>query len=92
MPQFHREDWKSLVASLPDTIYMIPSAGDPVRYYNPNIKIKDLGVTPTENSITVLPYVTEVHGLNYQNNLSKLGYTKTSTRNFRDLTTEIWSK
>lgn len=92
MPQFHREDWKSLSSSLPDTIYMIPSAGDPVRYYNSKINIKDLNVIPIEKTITVLPYVTQIHGLNYQDNLSKLGYKKISTNNYRELTTENWSK
>ena len=92
MPQFHREDWKSLSKSLPNIIYMIPSASDPVKYYNSNIIIKDLSISPTEKSITVIPYITQVHGLNYQNNLSKLGYQKTSVNNFRELTTETWSK
>jgi hypothetical protein len=92
IPQFHREDWKSLASSLPNTIYMIVSASDPVKYYNSNIIIKDLSIAPIENTITVVPYISEIHGLNYQNNLSELGYSKTSTQSFRELKTEIWSK
>jgi len=91
-PIFHREDWKTLVSTLSNTIYMIPSASDPIKYYNSNIIIKDLKLTPTENSITVIPYVSEIHGLNYQNNLQKLGYQKISTQTFRELSTETWSK
>ena len=91
-PAFHREEWKSLVASLPNTIYMIKTASDPVIYYNSNIKIIDLATPPTENKITVIPYISEIHGLDYQTNLQKLGYQKISTQSFRELTTEIWSK
>lgn len=91
-PQFHREDWKSLVASLPNTIYMIKTASDPVIYYNSNIKIIDLATPPTENKITVIPYVAQIHGLNYQNNLQKLGYHQTSIQTFRELSTENWSR
>jgi hypothetical protein len=71
---------------------MIVSASDPVKYYNSNIIIKDLSIAPIENTITVVPYISEIHGLNYQNNLSELGYSKTSTQSFRELKTEIWSK
>jgi len=92
LPQFHREDWKGLVSTLPNTIYMITSASDPVKYYNSNMIIKDLSLEPSENSITVIPYITQIHGLNYSDNLNKLGYKKISTNNFRDLITENWSK
>lgn len=91
-PIFHREDWKSLASTLPDTTYMIPSASDPAIYYNSNIIIKDLSISPTEKTITVIPYISEIHGLTYQNNLQQLGYKKISTTNFRELTTENWSK
>jgi uncharacterized membrane protein len=91
-PVFHREDWKSLVSILPDTIYMIPSAGDPVIYYNPNITILDLASLPTEKNITVIPYLAEIHGLDYQSNLQKFGYQRISTNNFRELTTQNWVK
>lgn len=48
-PHFHREDWKSLAHSLPpeETIYMIPSAADALRYYREDISIADLRDVPT---------------------------------------------
>ncbi|KKR68141.1 MAG: hypothetical protein UU09_C0015G0008 [Microgenomates group bacterium GW2011_GWA2_40_6] len=91
-PAYHREDWKSLTATLPDSVYMIPSAADPVKYYRPDVKINDLSKGIFANQITVLPYVTEVHGLDYKSKLQQSGYTPDSISNFRQLTTETWSK
>jgi uncharacterized membrane protein len=91
-PTYHREDWKSLAATLPDSVYMIPSAADPVKYYRPDVKINDLSKSIFANQVTVLPYVTEVHGLDYKSKLQQSGYTLDSISNFRQLTTETWSK
>jgi len=48
---------------------MISSVADPVKYYRPDILVHELSVAPTEKKITVVPYVTQVHGLNYSENL-----------------------
>jgi uncharacterized membrane protein len=44
LPQFHREDWKSLVKSLPKDkpVYMIMASSDPVKYYSSNLRVKEL--------------------------------------------------
>jgi len=91
-PAFHREDWKALAISLSGSVYMIPSASDPVKYYRPDIEIKDLSGDIVETQITVIPYVTEIHGLDYKNKLKSLGFTQDLISNFRQLTTETWSK
>lgn len=91
-PVFHREDWKTLSGSLPDSVYMIPSAADPVKYYRSNIKIYDLSKSISDNQITVIPYVTEIHGLDYKSKLQQSGFALEKTTNFRQLTTEIWSR
>ena len=94
-PNMYREDWKSLTASLKNEnkIYMVESFGDPVRYYNSKIKIVDIKTTnPTEEKITLIPYGEEIHGINSDEKLTKLGYKLTKKNNFREITTEIWEK
>jgi len=91
-PVFHREDWKNLSSTLSGSVYMIPSASDPVKYYQPNIKILDLSAEISDNQITVVPYITEIHGLDYKSKLQQSGYTLDSVSNFRELSSETWSK
>lgn len=90
-PIFHREDWKSLSANLPDKIYMISSFADPIKYYK-NIDIVDIRTPVLENNIIVIPYGESIHGFDHNNYLNNLGYNKISAQNFRELITENWVK
>ena len=97
-PQFHREDWKSLVKSLSAVkeVYMINSSSDPVKYYNPKIKIKDLrslsGSSSLARELAIIPYTTEIYGYNYQDILLKKGYRPGKKTAFRNLYLEEWSQ
>lgn len=91
-PAYHREDWKNLSVTLPNSVYMISSASDPVKYYRPEIEIRDLSGEISGNQITVLPYVAEIHGLDYKSHLRQSGFTLDDISNFRELTAETWSK
>jgi len=92
-PAHHREDWKSLAASLPPyaTVTMIPSAADPIHYYRPDVQIVDIGIAPSAaEEIIVIPYVTNIHGVDYVLLLKSAGYKKREETSFRDLTYEAW--
>ncbi|MEK7495082.1 MAG: glycosyltransferase family 39 protein [Patescibacteria group bacterium] len=99
LPQFHREDWKSLVKSLPKdkTVYMIMASSDPVKYYSRNLKIKDLTLLRPmgyggQREIIVIPYTTEIYGLDYKSSLIKAGYQLKKEVSFREVTYERWVK
>jgi uncharacterized membrane protein len=98
-PNYHREDWKGLTKSLSECqisndkcqIYMIGSFGDPIKFYDPKIEIKDIKtVIPTEKEILVIPYGEAIHGINIEEKLNNLGYKKTGEKNFRELVLEKW--
>lgn len=93
-PDFHRENWRDLAATLPPDIYMIISASDPIIYYRPDIKIHDLVKDiPSTPEITILPYVSEIHGVDYASRLKDLGYfQKQSFSYVGPLTKEVWQK
>ena len=96
LPQFHREDWKSLVKNLPKDkpVYMITSSSDPVKYYSHNLMVKDLAslrVNELEKEIIVIPYAVDIYGLDYKTNLSKVGYQLKKEVSFREVTYETWS-
>ena len=93
-PAFHREDWKSLAPTLPQNIYMIISAADPINYYRPDIKIHNLSTEiPLDQEITVLPYISEIHGVDYVARLKSLGYQPKQVVSYTGpLTKEIWQK
>lgn len=102
MPQFHREDWKSLVKNLPESkpVYMITSSSDPLRYYSKKINIKDLAdlnemsteaVDMAENMI-VIPYTADIHGIDYKKQLEKKSYKLIDKKNFRGLELEYWTR
>ncbi len=101
--QFHREDCKSLVASLPlnQPVYMIISSSDPVKYYDPKIVIKDLkliglGRKPyfdsSVNQLIIIPYTSEIHGVDYERRLTGYNYYRKSRVSFREVYYEIWEK
>jgi hypothetical protein len=93
-PSFHRENWKALAPTLPSDIYMIISAADPINYYRPDIKIHNLSLEiPTAPEITVLPYISEIHGVDYMFRLQSMGYIqKQIFSHTGPLTKEIWQK
>ncbi len=90
---FHREDWQSLSSSLVSPIYIIESVADPIKYYRSDLQIKDLkSLTPTESEITVIPYASEIHGLNYRQILLSQNYQLVKETSFRELISETWQK
>jgi len=93
LPGFHREDWKGLVGSLSvrEPVHMVFSSSDPVGYYNPEIKIIDIREIGTDRKkITVIPYSTDIHGIDYKSQLEKKGFER-SVKSFRGLFLETWS-
>jgi len=95
LPQFHREDWKSLSRSLPKNahIYGIPSSLEGVRYYRPELLIGDVREDKlTAKNVWLIPYTFEIYGLNGAQLLEKQAYRLTGTTSFRELTLESWQK
>ena len=103
IPQFHREDWKSLVKSLPNNkpVYMILASSDPLKYYNSNLEIKELtrlcslgygGQSELEKQITVIPYTAEIYGIDCQKILQGKNYQLTNKKSFRGLIWEEYSR
>lgn len=94
LPQFHREDWKSLVKSLPKgkPVYMILSSSDPVKYYDKNLPIYELtnlqNIKNPDPDIIVIPYVAEIYGFDYQKILREKKYQLIDKRSFRGLVLE----
>jgi uncharacterized membrane protein len=95
--QLHREDWQSLtkkikLENLP--VYMIASSSDPVKYYQPSIKIhalKNIQDNLNDNKkVVIIPYTSQIHGLDYKSKLKNKGYEKINTKSFRLLQYEIW--
>ncbi len=92
-PSFHREDWQSLSASLINPVYIIESVADPIKYYRPDLKINDLkSISSTESEITVIPYASEIHGLDYRQKLLSQNYQLIKETSFRELKSETWQK
>lgn len=94
-PVMHREDWKNLSKELKktDTVYIIDSFSDPVKYYRNDIKIEDLKSDKISGKeITVIPYGEEIHGIDHNKKLEELGYKKTETKSFREVVLEKWLK
>jgi len=93
-PNFHREDWKSLVASLiaNKKVYMIQSSSDPLLYYDKNIEVVDLKSAGkiNEKNIVVIPYTADIHGVNYQNKLLKQNFKLIGKKIYRELIVEYW--
>lgn len=98
VPRFHREDWKYLAESLKKEqlpIYMVESSSDPITYYASSVRTKPLRDIVygeyQEEDIIVIPYTSEIHGINYSiilqgNNLCR------EVVPFRELTYEKWKK
>jgi 4-amino-4-deoxy-L-arabinose transferase-like glycosyltransferase len=97
-PVFHREDWKSILTSVPDSaiVYMIPSATDPVQYYYADRKTKNLmelsSLDPKTKELYVIPYTAEIYGFNYRGILDTKKYTLKDQQDFNGVTLEYWVK
>ena len=92
-PNYYREDWKSVAQELGNkgSVYMVSSFGDPIKFYDSSIEIKDIKtIIPTENEIWVLPYGEIIHGIDHKKILENLGYKKTFQRDFREMELEKW--
>ncbi len=93
--EMYRENWKEAVGSLENgnKVYMIGSFGDPIKYYNSTILVKDIKTAePEEESITVIPYGEEIHGLNIEKSLIGLRYEQIRQKDFRGVIIENWKK
>lgn len=97
VPQFHREDWKSLTKAAAQEnlpIYMITSSSDPLKYYAPNLNTKSLKEINSSSNlpspIIVIPYTADIHGVNYAEVLNNKDKIKITVRNFRGLQYEVW--
>lgn len=87
-PNYYREDWKNVAQKLngEKSVYMIGSFGDPIKFYNQVIEIKDIKtINPTEKEIWVIPYGEIIHGINSEEKLTKLGYKKVDEKYFREI-------
>jgi len=94
-PAFQRENWKGLAASLDNAkaLYIIESVADPVKYYRPDVIIKDLKTRQlTEDEIVVVPYAETIHGFDHNQKFQELGYKKISSKDFREIILEVWKK
>ncbi len=98
LPQFHREDWRSVsyVINESDTpVYLIISSSDPLRYYLRNRELHSLQEFKLEGApgeILVIPYTAEIHGFPYSEVLTQLGYSIQETSAFRGITVERWNQ
>jgi hypothetical protein len=89
----HREDWKSASHSLGgNQVYMISTFGDPVNFYRPEIKVKDIRGEIEGDVIEVIPYGQEIHGLNHNQILVNKNYKRVKQTNLRGMVTESWQK
>ncbi len=95
-PTSHREDWKSLARSLPRlaTVYMVPSAADPITYYRPDVTVKDIRTITFSkmDELIVIPYVADIHGVDLRTLQSRARVKKVDKTSFRNLSIETWHK
>jgi hypothetical protein len=96
LPQFHREDWKGLSQGLSGRapVYMIIPSSDPITYYRSDVSVYELrtvnkSVIP--ETIQVIPYTSNLYGIDYESILQRRGCIKESQASFRgDLLLERW--
>lgn len=96
-PQFHREDWRSLAQDLAgrsEMVLMVQSSQDPLKYYLPDREVMPLERLPESissgESVIILPYTTQIHGIEYTNTLLEAGYVLSEEKVYRDLSWERW--
>jgi 4-amino-4-deoxy-L-arabinose transferase-like glycosyltransferase len=94
-PDYYREDWKNVTMSLRNNreVYMIGSFADPIKFYNPQIAVRDIKTEiPTEKEILVIPYGEEIHGINFEKKMEDLRYRRAEQVDFRGIALEEWEK
>ena len=94
-PNFHREDWKSLVKSLPKKarVFMVASSSDPVKYYKNDLTVVDLKNLPEkikDQEFYVIPYTADIHGIDYVKILGNRNFILIGKESFRGLILEKW--
>jgi len=93
IPKFHREDWQGLARETGDEVWMVATVADPIRYYRPEVRVRDLKTEMAEaEKIEVIPYAVEVHGLDYEKELRTWGYERVAEKSFREMKQEWWEK
>lgn len=94
LPEFHREDWKQTAAKIGggSPVYMVASSSDPMSYYARDILIRDLRELESarEKSLVVIPYTSDIHGIDYKKTLTEKRYRLNKTYSLRGLTYEEW--
>jgi len=75
---------------------MIPASSDALKYYRPKIKIKDLNLLNDRllilNKVWIIPYTSDIYGLNYKRTLEKKGFFIKNKKVFRNLELEEWNR
>ena len=98
LPQFHREDWKHILVSVPvaQPVFIIREVSDPLLYYYPDREVQDLktiAVNPPQNErIVVIPYAQDIFGIQADTTLPAFGYKKTATTYFNGVPLELWER
>ncbi len=89
--KFHREDWRSLAKEAGEKVVMVAGVSDPIKYYSPQTKVIDLaGFSGGEPTIKLIPYASEIHGIDWQKKMTDLGYKKKDEMHFRGVFWERW--
>ncbi len=89
-PAMWREDWKGLSHDLGNSVYMIESFKDPVKYYRNDVLVKDIRGRIGEKIVTVIPYGEAIHGVDHQQILKEAGYQKINEKSYREVSLETW--
>lgn len=97
VPQFHREDWKSLSSSLPPHVpvySILPSSQPAIAYYNPSVQLfelRDLVAKQLRGRVIIIPYAEEIYGISHTNILKEKGCLLAEQRAFRGIMREEWN-
>lgn len=98
VPQFHREDWKTILTDFDRSIpvHVVNSSYDPLRYYYPNQQLMPIAelknVPASETTVYVLSYLTDVFASNYQSSLREANFEKTDQIDRRGVILEKWER
>lgn len=91
---FHREDWKTLAKSLPKNakVYMILSSSDPLKYYRKDLRIFSIFDLDKieDREIILIPYASEIWGVDYKKKLIEKRYLYRKRINFRGVFYEVY--
>jgi 4-amino-4-deoxy-L-arabinose transferase-like glycosyltransferase len=96
VPVFHREDWKSAARELKSStpLYMIIPSSDPITYYRSDVTIHELRTlnkNTIPETIQVIPYTSDLYGIDYASLLRKSGCVRETQASFRgDVVVETW--